>query len=93
MTFFANFDRRPASSVEMILAFGDDHRRSTRFERRQNVIKDEIVPRRVLGEPRIKFLDRRSFIGSVPGKPELGAPENDRVVERSGRGLLRASTR
>ena len=65
MTFFANFDRRPASSVEMILAFGDNHRRSTRFERRQDVIEDQIIPRRVLSEPRIKFLDCRLLIRMV----------------------------
>ena len=31
--------------LEMILAFGDDHWRAPRLERRQNVIEDEIVPR------------------------------------------------
>src|SRR5665213_298535 len=73
----------------MILAFGDDHWRATGFERRQNVIEEEIVPRRVLSEPCIKFLDGRLFIGTVPGKPKLRAPENDHMLEGpSGRLLL-----
>src|SRR5260221_9184855 len=77
----------------MILAFGDDHRRATRFERRQNVIEDEVVPRRVLSEPCIKFLDGRLFIGTVPGKPKLRAAENDLMVEGpSGRLLLGIDT-
>ena len=62
MTFFANFDRRPASMLEMILALRDDHRRAAGFERRQDVIEDQIIPRRVLSELRIKFLDCRLFI-------------------------------
>ena len=51
---------RPA--VEMILALGDDHRRATGFERRQDVVEDQIIPRRVLSELCVKFLDCRLFI-------------------------------
>src|ERR1700688_4779499 len=73
----------------MILAFGDDHWRATRFKRRQNVIEDEIVPHRILSELCIKVLDARLFIGTAPGKPELCAPEKDLMVKRpSGRLLL-----
>ena len=88
MTFFANFDRRSASSVEMILALGDDHRRAAGFERRQDVIKDQIVPRRVLSKLCIKFLDCRLFIWIVSRKPKFGAPENDLMVEGPSRRLL-----
>src|SRR5882724_3869650 len=72
----------------MILAFGDDHWRATRLERRQDVVEDEIVPHRVLSELRIKFLDGRFFIRIAPGKPELRAPENHLMVEGPSRCLL-----
>src|ERR1700674_2591592 len=65
----------------MILTFGDDHWRTPPFKRRQNVIEDEIVPRRVLSKLCIKFLDGRLFIGPVPGKPELCAAEDNLMVE------------
>src|SRR5208282_4027246 len=72
----------------MILAFGDDHWRAPCFKRRQDVIEDEIVSRRVLSEACIKFLDGRLFIGTAPREPELRAPENDLVIEGPSGGLL-----
>src|SRR5208283_4134192 len=74
----------------MILAFGDDHWRAPCFKRRQDVIEDEIVSRRVLSEACIKFLDGRLFIGTAPREPELRAPENDLVIEGPSGGLLMA---
>ncbi len=72
----------------MILAFSDDHWRTPRFKRRQNVIEDEIVPRRVLSKLCVKFLDGRLFIGTVPGKPEPCAAENNLMVKGPGGRLL-----
>src|SRR5690349_19762376 len=65
----------------MILAFSNDHWRTPRLKRRQNVIEDEIVPRRVLSKLCVKFLDGWLFIGTVPGKPEFCAAKNNLMVE------------
>jgi hypothetical protein len=67
--------------VEMILAFGDEHWRAASFERRQNVIENEIIPLWVLSEFGIKLPDGRLFIRGVLDKAKLCAPENDLVVE------------
>src|ERR1700722_9146007 len=72
----------------MILAYGDDHRRPTRLEHRQDVIKDEIVPIRVVGEPCIKLLNRWFLVRISSGHLERCAPENDLMVEGSSRRLL-----
>lgn len=67
----------------MILAFGDDHRRPTRFERRNYVIKDKVVPRCVPSELGVERLDCGLFFGAGSMKPELGVTENHLMIKRS----------
>ena len=72
---------------KMILAFRDDHRRTSSFKRGQDVIEDEIIPSLILSEPRVKFLDRGFVIRTASVSLKLGAPENHLVVERPGSSL------
>ena len=69
----------------MILAFGDDNWRAACFERRQDVIEDQIITRRVLNEPRVQLLNGRLFIRSarrVAETPYVGKRPCDRTIER-----------
>src|SRR3954453_16054319 len=72
----------------MILALRDDNRGPAFFERRQDVIEDQIVARRVLSELRIQLLNCRLLIRATSRKLKLSASEDDLVVEWSARCLL-----
>jgi hypothetical protein len=72
----------------VILALGDDNRRAAVFERRQDVVKDQIISCGVLSELCVQLLDCRLLIRLTSRKLKFSAPENDFVVGRSSRRLL-----
>src|ERR1700691_2421589 len=72
----------------MILAFSDDYWRAPHFERRQNIIKNEVVPSGILCKLCIKLLDGRFFLGGGPSKPKRGRAENHLMIKWPSRRLL-----
>src|SRR6266403_245385 len=66
----------------MILALGDDNRRAAVFERRQDVIEDQIVSCGILSELCVQLLDCRLLIRLTSRKLKFSTPENNLMVER-----------